>query len=533
MALNPSQQPMHDEGPTKMSVSSSKYTSQYTVAPLGADPELLRWRAEVLLDEMMLGGVDVAAGDGASGAWPAVATPSPSSATYAEQDEGGFGAPALLEEEWGRTEDPLLAQSDNNGLNGGLGAGYYGRNGHRHEGETTSDAESISTADRKSHPEQSVQSSPLVVQPDISVDGSEVVSDPAQNRSNIRPPLATNTTGVNSTGTGAAAVVQPKTQGWVASAEERYRQLARREVEEPPDLSIAHSAAPVTGNMGDYAWPDAPAAAATASTGQAANTLADESASRRRATQISTGSGTRAAASLKRSNLLPRMSTADVEAIQREIYTLQNAVDAKLPVGHESNTRAHHLLEKANEILQADAARSAEVEYYLQQVRTIFQRVQQTIDGSSVYRNRLLVYLLSWILLADIVLASYYLYPAELAQRLANGFAVAVGSFTMQHLFLSLIAIFAGALGGACSVLISLQRQRHLPHGFIDRKFGLRGLLLPLMGGIVGMLLAFVVSLFYALMGVQADQNLLWATLPLLLAALFGISQDSIYGTNE
>lgn len=62
----------------------------------------------------------------------------------------------------------------------------------------------------------------------------------------------------------------------------------------------------------------------------------------------------------KWSNLLPRMSTTDVQTLQQEITTLHSEINASLPPGHESNSRFQHLLEKAQTILENDPTRSAE-----------------------------------------------------------------------------------------------------------------------------------------------------------------------------
>jgi acid stress-induced BolA-like protein IbaG/YrbA len=235
----------------------------------------------------------------------------------------------------------------------------------------------------------------------------------------------------------------------------------------------------------------------------------------------------------KRSNLLPRMSAANVDALQREIYTLQHEIDRVLPTGHEANKHVRHLLDKAQTILQHDPTHSAEVEYYLQQVRTIFPRVQQTIDWSSLYRNRLTLYLGAWVLLALLVVVARYLYQAPIETFVEAFAGLAADSLMLQHFNTLLATFFAGALGGALGALVNLQRQRHMPHGFIDRKFGLRGLILPLMGAIVGLLLYLPLGLLFFVFALNPAQNLLFSTVPVLLAFLFGISQESLYGTRE
>jgi hypothetical protein len=67
--------------------------------------------------------------------------------------------------------------------------------------------------------------------------------------------------------------------------------------------------------------------------------------------------------------------------------------------------------------------------------------------------------------------------------------------------------------------------------GFFDRKYSLRGLILPLIGGIVGLVLCLLLGLVYYLF--QTDPAIYWllGALPALLAMGFGIAQEFIYGT--
>jgi hypothetical protein len=235
----------------------------------------------------------------------------------------------------------------------------------------------------------------------------------------------------------------------------------------------------------------------------------------------------------RRSTLLPRLSTADVDALQHEIFTLQNEIDHILPAGHDSNRRVRRLLERAQAILQQDAMRSAEVEYYLQQVRTTFQHVQQTVDWSSIYRNRLFVYLIAWVLLSSIVLIACYLYQDLIENFVAMISALASDSLIMQHLLAVITTFYAGTSGGALGTLANLHHQNHLPHGFVDRKFGLRGLILPILGGIVGLLCYIPIGLLFYLLGLNPSRNVLLSLFPVLLAFIYGVSQESIYGTRE
>ena len=450
MAVDPAQ-PMHDERPARLPVAYPKNGG----APIGADPELLRWRAEVLLDEMMLGGVDAAAGEPLNHhAWPATATPSPATVAH----ENG----------WAPSANPSAPVAYENGHNGSNGVHYpTAGNGVEYDGRGMAPPEPLPRLPKEETP-------------------------------------------------GA-----PDARTWVLSAEERYRQLARQQESGP---AVSPPVEPTTTNNGEYVWPETTHPAATDPT-----TTMNSASVRRVANQFS---GV-AAAGAKRSNLLPRMSAVDVEVVQREIFTLKHEVDVKLPAGHDATKRAHHLLDKALAILQADPMRSAEVEYYLQQVRTIFQHVQQTIDWSTIYRKRLLIYQGAWILLTVLVVLACLLFQAQIENAFALYAGMDAGGRAIQQSVLIVAALFAGAMGGAISGLISLYHQGRLPHGFIDRKFGLRGLILPLIGAVIGGVFALLVGLIYTLVGINPASSLLASLLPMLLAFGFGVSQESIYGTRD
>jgi len=86
-------------------------------------------------------------------------------------------------------------------------------------------------------------------------------------------------------------------------------------------------------------------------------------------------------------------------------------------------------------------------------------------------------------------------------------------------------AFFAGALGGALSVLLNMRRHAAQEYGYFDRKYGLRGLTLPLLGALYGVLLALVwaaVSYFLAL-----DTTNVWLdALPTLIAFWVGLHHN-------
>jgi hypothetical protein len=137
------------------------------------------------------------------------------------------------------------------------------------------------------------------------------------------------------------------------------------------------------------------------------------------------------------------------------------------------------------------------------------------------------------VLLSSIVLVACYLYQDLIENVVGVITALAMDSLLLQHLLAATATFFAGTFGGALGTLANLQHQNHLPHGFIDRKFGLRGLILPLLGGIVGLLCYIPIGLLFYLLGLNPSQNILLSLFPVLLAFIYGVSQESIYGTRE
>jgi hypothetical protein len=237
--------------------------------------------------------------------------------------------------------------------------------------------------------------------------------------------------------------------------------------------------------------------------------------------------GVRAA---NRTNLLPRNHEVDAGAVQQEINDLLRAVAAELPGGNEAVERSRHLLNKAQTLLQSDPTRTAEVDYYLQQVRRIVQRTRQTQQWSSLYRQRLTVYLWSWLLFSALVAAASALYAGPLADWLNQVIDLPDWWLIVQQGPVLLAGAFAGSLGASLSALLHMQRHARREFGYFDRKYGLRGLLLPLLGLLLGLVLAGLWSGVYLMAGVDPVLHTWAIAAPALLALLAGFVQQWLYG---
>lgn len=231
--------------------------------------------------------------------------------------------------------------------------------------------------------------------------------------------------------------------------------------------------------------------------------------------------------------LLPRSTPWDVHEMEREIAALSEEMTRVLPPGHESARRARHLLDKAQTIFAADPQRSAEVDYYLSQVRTIVQRSRQTLQWAGLYRKRLVLYLMAWLVLSGIVVAASLIFGSALGERISGAVGWAADGWAANHVGPALLALYGGALGGSLGGMINL--RRYLAHGvgFIDRKYSLRGLILPVMGMLSGAVLFGLMSGLFRIFAIPLNSSWLLELVPALLAFGLGFSQESIYGTRE
>ncbi len=96
-----------------------------------------------------------------------------------------------------------------------------------------------------------------------------------------------------------------------------------------------------------------------------------------------------------------------------------------------------------------------------------------------------------------------------------------------------LAGAFAGALGAAISALLNMQRRSRREHGYFDRKYGLRGLLLPLLGMFFGLLLAVLAAIAYIVAEIDPSMYTWAITAPAMLALIVGFGQEWMYGARS
>lgn len=232
-------------------------------------------------------------------------------------------------------------------------------------------------------------------------------------------------------------------------------------------------------------------------------------------------------------SLLPRATPWDLHEMEREIVSLQEEMARVLPSGHETSRRAHHLLEKAQSIFSGDPLRSAEVDYYLTQVRAIVQRSRQTMQWSELYRHQLGRYHLAWIVLSTLMLVLGLAFGDRLSSWAVALFGLNPNGMIGAYVVPAVIAMFAGSLGASIGAVLNIRRYHRLNLGYFDRKYSLRGLMLPIIGLLGGVIFFALFGSIYWAMGTESPLPIGLELLPAILAFALGFLQESIYGTRD
>jgi hypothetical protein len=422
-------------------------------------PEALRRRADVLLDEMMLGGIDAGAAGPHTG---------PNGSSWSSADNGAHWPPA---EEIAFEYDG--ASPGSNGSYGGFDAPH-----------------------------------------------GEDLTGEEPNR--FYAPVD------------AGAAAPGETNSPLVSAEERYTRLAGAQSLAQPFAPSSPATAPPAGS--ETPAPDRAGAERGPSPGGASGGAHEyvqgSSAVRRQSPSLAStmSVGVRAA---NRSNLLPRDNELDAETAQQEINDLLRAVATTLPPGNEAVERSRHLLGKAQTLLQSDPTRTAEVDYYLQQVRRIVQRTRQTQQWSSLYKQRLSLYLWAWLLLSAMVVAAVALFTGDVIEFFAQLVDTPELGLIVQQAPVLLAGAFAGVLGASLSALFNMQRHGSREFAYFDRKYGLRGLLLPLLGMFLGFALALFCAIVFILAEIDPGLHAWAVAVPAVLAFMVGFGQEWLYGARS
>jgi hypothetical protein len=158
------------------------------------------------------------------------------------------------------------------------------------------------------------------------------------------------------------------------------------------------------------------------------------------------------------------------------------------------------------------------------------QRTRQTAQWSALYQQRLNVYLWAWLLLASMIVAAVALATGDVIEFFNQLFDSPELGLFAQQMPVVVAGAFAGALGASLSALFNMQRRSRREHSYFDRKYGLRGLLLPFLGMFFGMVLALLAALIYIVAEIDPSVYAWAIAVPTVLALIAGFAQEWMYG---
>ena len=127
------------------------------------------------------------------------------------------------------------------------------------------------------------------------------------------------------------------------------------------------------------------------------------------------------------------------------------------------------------------------------------------------------------------VMAGIGLYRGEFAALLVASAGAASDAPWIVFAGMTLVTACAGALGAILGVYAGIARRQRTEYGYFDRKYGLRGLLMPLIGFFFGVLIALAVAALFYFAGVDPNQTAL-ILIPIVIAFFVGVGQESLYG---
>jgi membrane protein YdbS with pleckstrin-like domain len=76
---------------------------------------------------------------------------------------------------------------------------------------------------------------------------------------------------------------------------------------------------------------------------------------------------------------------------------------------------------------------------------------------------------------------------------------------------------------------VGIARRQRTEFGYFDRKYGLRGLLMPMFGFFFGLLIAVAFATLFYFTGVDPNQSAL-VLVAIIIAFFVGVGQESLYG---
>jgi hypothetical protein len=194
--------------------------------------------------------------------------------------------------------------------------------------------------------------------------------------------------------------------------------------------------------------------------------------------------------------LLARLGDDRIQALDQEISKTYDQVLSRVGENEDLATECYNYLLKARDIvLRRDAARIAQAEYYVEQVRALMKRATESEAGAKKYAWWIAGWGVFWFgaYLSILILLNYKWFQDAVAPPAAAGSAVNMAIF--------LPAMTWGGIGGVASVFYSL--FKHVGRRDFDSQYNLSYVGKPFLGVILGATVYMIVHLLIMILGIM------------------------------
>jgi hypothetical protein len=194
--------------------------------------------------------------------------------------------------------------------------------------------------------------------------------------------------------------------------------------------------------------------------------------------------------------LLARLGDDRIRALDQEISKTYDQVLSRVGQNEDLATECYNSLLKARDIvLRRDAARIAQAEYYIEQVRALMKRATESEAGAKKYAWWIAGWGVFWFgaYLSILILLNYKWFQDAVAPPAAAGSPVNMAIF--------LPAMTWGGIGGVASVFYSL--FKHVGRRDFDSQYNLSYVGKPFLGVILGATVYMIVHLLIMILGIM------------------------------
>jgi hypothetical protein len=197
----------------------------------------------------------------------------------------------------------------------------------------------------------------------------------------------------------------------------------------------------------------------------------------------------------ERQKILAWLGGARIKELEKQIDSVYEEVRRQVGGNEEIATDCYNNLLKARDIvLRRDAAKIAQAEYYVEQVRARLKRAAESEAGAKKYAWWITAWGLLWfvVLLTVLILLNQDWFLNIVAPASTNIPAVDVGLF--------LRAMIWGGIGGVVAVLYSL--FKHVGQRDFDTQYNLSYMGKPFLGVILGATVYMIINLMVLILGI-------------------------------